>query len=491
MRSATMTAMAALVLLAGCGGSDEPDEAVASIPATVAESAPSSATTAPPVAPASTVAPATTMADGPDSEWCVVAAENREWQESIDDDTMADPEAMEAYFTEAHSRLSEARAVVPDELADHLDVAVASMEELLADLEAADWSIYDVDMSILETDEAKAAEQAIDDYNEDVCGLPSNEDEDDDGGSSLDPTSGSIREQFETKLIEGGASLTEAKCVAGEFLALDNGFDDLGDSEATELMSGIAETCDVRLADLLNWFAGFSEAPDGPATSRAPDGSVPDDDEMPSTDEMESAMVTAGATPEQATCLTDEFFGAIVDNPDIGDGTAAEGIAVFLDVGEACGTSTTNTFLWLGAALDDSNDDMAAFAAVPETLIANGASPEQADCVIEELLGNFVASGDDPGLSAFENVAATCEVELAAILRGFASAASVEGEPDPLAESEQQLVDNGATQEQAQCIVDAMIMVGLDDVGLKDRIQEECGLKPARIDELLGGMPEM
>ena len=194
-----------------------------------------------------------TFSGDPNSQWCVTNRELDELDDDFENLFLAEPEVVESKLTEMIGLYEAASSLAPPELAGDVAVSLASIKQLEAALIAADYDILNADLSVLEEDGAgQVASQNIEAYNEQVCGIPADGDDQtdsatDDGASDggFDPAAGTIREQTVNELVRTGFTQAEAECIIDKIDFTDP---DLGSDPSTMLI--VFDECGIDLARL-------------------------------------------------------------------------------------------------------------------------------------------------------------------------------------------------------------------------------------------------
>ena len=211
--------LAVLCVVAACSGDDAPAaESATAITTTTptttttASTTTTTTTTAAPTTTTTTVAPTTTVE--PLVDWCDFARRAEELGDEVSAE-IGDPEAVEEYVEAIRELTERAALIVPDELAGAWAVTVrvsALTQEALA---AADYDVFVADFSAVAELEAdnELAEAAIEAYNAESCDIEATAGD----GSTFDPAAGTLKEQFVTRLTDGGFTLDEAECVFDEY----------------------------------------------------------------------------------------------------------------------------------------------------------------------------------------------------------------------------------------------------------------------------------
>ena len=162
--------VAALALAGGACGGDDDDDAVGDAVATTDASN-----------DASNGADSEAEDDDPGgnaggSGWCEQLNDTEFDTPGFDNLDITDPDSVENAFQEIQDLMEEAADSAPDEIEDDVEILVDQARELFDALEDADFDFTELDDSALDTPEADAAAERIDEY----CGF------DDDLGDTLD-----------------------------------------------------------------------------------------------------------------------------------------------------------------------------------------------------------------------------------------------------------------------------------------------------------------
>jgi hypothetical protein len=215
-RLAALLIPAALVL-AACGGDDDTaatTTAVAGVDGTTADDADSDA-------PAGTDPAPAQPGEGSSSAYCNLfrSFEEEDPFENLDDDDFG---SFREGFEQAQGILEEIVAIAPAEIRDDFVTIAEGFGQLRAALEAVDYNFFELDESALEGFEDirfEEAGEAIDEYNERVCGIPRDDfggdlDDDVDLGGEFDDDS--IRDLIAQQLSMLGLTEAQATCVVGK-----------------------------------------------------------------------------------------------------------------------------------------------------------------------------------------------------------------------------------------------------------------------------------
>ncbi len=264
MRCRVVVLTASIVALSACGGgSDSSAGSSTSVAATSSTPVPDATTlagsepdgtasdgttatldTVAVTAPDTTENPPTFTGDA-GSDWCVAARDLEDASAAFDDVGFADPGAVEAAFEDMIPRLESAAKLAPPELRVDVERSLESLELLQEALIDVDYDFLNADLSVIDELDAatQAANERIDAYNEQVCGMTASDDSADDG--SFDPGAGTIREQTIAELVNQGFTPDEAGCIFDGFDFTDPDFAD--DMAA---IVGVFADCGIDLARL-------------------------------------------------------------------------------------------------------------------------------------------------------------------------------------------------------------------------------------------------
>jgi hypothetical protein len=335
--------------LAACSGDDGAADPAptTSVPTTT------TSTTVPPT----TVPPTTEPADSY-AEWCAISVEAEERFGDSNVFSVTDPDLLKAQLDELRRLTAQAGEVVPDEIADAWATTVQMsrlVQEAIAD---ADYDVLTADFSALADLEADddAADDAIDAFNFEHCGIDITPDDDDD--DDFDVIDGSLKDQFIGALVDVGFTDDEALCVFGayDFTAIDTPLEDAA-------IAAALEACGIppdRLVEL-------STGPDSEEFDRAVD-----------------AMVEFGLSDDEATCVVREIIVAELEGADEPEAVGFE----------QCGLDARRLVrVTLGPIL-----------------VAAGLTDDQIDCVVE----NLDLETDDREATLFA-AADACDVDRAMV----------------------------------------------------------------------------
>ncbi|MCB0995429.1 MAG: hypothetical protein KDB21_10080, partial [Acidimicrobiales bacterium] len=102
-------------------------------------------------------------------DWCALS---EDFANSFDEAFLFEGEAIAEAYEQVLARRDEALATAPPELREHVAVIFDWVEnDFLPALEAADYDLEAMDESLLDTPELEAAGDALDAYDEEVCGF--------------------------------------------------------------------------------------------------------------------------------------------------------------------------------------------------------------------------------------------------------------------------------------------------------------------------------
>ena len=160
------------------------------------------------------------FAGDPGSDWCVAARDIEVLSNALDTENLnfADPAAVESAYTALLDAVDDARGLAPSEIAADVETTYNGFSQLADALAAVDWNFLDADLSIIDELDAEmtAAGDRVGDYNEQVCGIAQDDDDDieaADGGDDFDPSAGTPREQMAAGLVALGFTVEEADCI--------------------------------------------------------------------------------------------------------------------------------------------------------------------------------------------------------------------------------------------------------------------------------------
>lgn len=162
--------------------------------------------------------------------WCDLSRELDSGETPLDDEaTMTDPDSAREAFEEFNEILDDASDAAPDEISDDFETLRDGFREFEDAFADADYNFMDLDMSVFEGLEAEMdeASDAIDQFNEEECGIESDGDDtdtteatggegDDDAtdDTGFDVGDGTIREQMVEQFVASGFTEEEANCIA-------------------------------------------------------------------------------------------------------------------------------------------------------------------------------------------------------------------------------------------------------------------------------------
>lgn len=144
------------------------------------------------------------------SKWCVAARELDSIKNDLDA-PLSSPEAAEAFFTEILPKFDAALPLAPDEIASEVALAVDGFHKLAEAFSVAGYDILEADLAILDDDLIREANDIIDQYGDQVCGIEI-ESSDESSAGDFDPTSGTITEQLIAQLMQLGLTEEQATC---------------------------------------------------------------------------------------------------------------------------------------------------------------------------------------------------------------------------------------------------------------------------------------
>lgn len=201
----------AVLVLAACGGDD--DAATTTAPTPLATDA----------GEADGASDADEGADeaGSSSDYCRLF---REFEEEDPFDTFDDDSDFGGFreaFGQAQVLLDRIQAIAPAEIRDDFATIAEGFGQLADALEDVDYNLFELDESVFEgfDERFEEAGDRIDEYNERVCGI-SSDDFDDEPAISVDPDAAfdenSVRDLVAQQLAAIGLSSEQAACVAGK-----------------------------------------------------------------------------------------------------------------------------------------------------------------------------------------------------------------------------------------------------------------------------------
>jgi hypothetical protein len=199
--------------------------------------------------------------------WCDWARQIDEAEPFGEESAVPDPAEMAAAFAEFEDIMDQAVDAAPDEIEDDVRLVAGAAKGFIEVLSDADFDLFQIDPSdervaLIDSDEVNAANERIEEYNREVCGIEtegssSDSDEvlrdgspvsgnDDDGGSLSDlPGEGTIEERVIQELIANGMTEEEAQCLTD---ALGSAF--TADVDGTEDVFAVFEECGIDMARL-------------------------------------------------------------------------------------------------------------------------------------------------------------------------------------------------------------------------------------------------
>lgn len=183
------------------------------------------------------------------SAWCVAAEEMVGLSDAMDEVDYTDPAAVERAVTDFVVAFEAIAPMAPAEIADAVATNLRGAQVLRDALAEADYDFLVADLSAIgeleaETDEAR---DQIEAYNEAVCGIdPDTDDEDDETESDFDPMEGSVRDQVIAELVRTGFTEEEAACF---FDHID--FTDPDGADDTGAIMEMLEECDIDISRLM------------------------------------------------------------------------------------------------------------------------------------------------------------------------------------------------------------------------------------------------
>jgi hypothetical protein len=214
------------------------------------------ATEDPSVDDAADAADDVTFVGDSDSNWCVAARDVEAASDQFELAGFGDPEAVEAGLGEMLGAFEFALQFAPPELAFDLEVSFASMQQVDTALAAAEYDFLNADLSILDDVDGsiQEANDRIEQYNQQVCGIPIDDEGDDTtldedvDGPDFDLTSGTIRQQIIDELVLQGFTADEAECIIDEI-----DFADPASLDDRDAIIDVFAACEIsleRLAEL-------------------------------------------------------------------------------------------------------------------------------------------------------------------------------------------------------------------------------------------------
>ncbi len=146
------------------------------------------------------------------SDWCIAARQLDSITNDIDA-TLSDPAAAEAFFTEVLPMFDAALPLAPDEIAAEVALAVDGFHQLGDAFSVAGYDILNADLAVLNDASIREANDTIDQYGEQVCGIELGS-ADESSSNDFDPSAGTITEQLITQLMQLGLTQEQATCFA-------------------------------------------------------------------------------------------------------------------------------------------------------------------------------------------------------------------------------------------------------------------------------------
>lgn len=190
-----------------------------------------------------------------DPGWCAAARKVQEASLAMDVIDPTDPEAVEAAITLMLERAEAAAPLAPPELVADVGASLELMRRLDAALAEVGYDFVRADLSgVLDGGASSAANDRIEEYNAERCGLtlPGGEDgEDGDPGGHtdgpvFDPADGPVRDQTIALLVDEGFTEDEAACL---FDHIDLSDPDFATDE--ERLVQLVETCGLDVERLM------------------------------------------------------------------------------------------------------------------------------------------------------------------------------------------------------------------------------------------------
>ncbi len=187
-----------------------------------------------------------TFTGDPNSQWCVASRELDGANDLFSDVDFTDAEAVEAAVDQMISTYEDVAPLAPPELVDDVAISLGAIKQLEAALIAADYDLLNADLSALTDDASRGSDDNIEAYNEQVCGIVSDDDGTADGGDAggdFDPLDGTIREQAVTTMVGLGFTEAEAGCFIDNVDLTDPNL-----ASDTNTIVAVFELCDIDLA---------------------------------------------------------------------------------------------------------------------------------------------------------------------------------------------------------------------------------------------------
>lgn len=183
-----------------------------------------------------------------DSAWCTAAQEMVDLSDAMDEVDYTDPAAVEQAVTDFVVAFEAIAPMAPAEIADAVATNLRGAQVLRDALAEADYDFLVADLSAIgeleaETDEAR---DQIEAYNEAVCGIDPDTDDEDETDSDFDPMEGSVRDQVIAELVRTGFTEEEAACF---FDHID--FTDPDGAEDTGAIMEMLDECDIDMSRLM------------------------------------------------------------------------------------------------------------------------------------------------------------------------------------------------------------------------------------------------
>lgn len=166
--------------------------------------------------------------------------------EELSNVDFTNPDAVREAYQNMTTEVTRLAPLAPPEIAASVEDTVAGFQQLNDALAAVEYDLLNADLTIIDELDAEmqAATDDIDQYNFDVCGIPLDDDDGEDG-SDFDPSAGTIREQAIGELVNQGFTADEAECI---FDKLDFTDPDLSSDQAA--MIQIFDDCGIDLGRL-------------------------------------------------------------------------------------------------------------------------------------------------------------------------------------------------------------------------------------------------
>jgi hypothetical protein len=188
--------------------------------------------------------------DGETNEWCALM-EGAETP-AFDELDITDPDSVESAFEEVVDLIEEAADSAPDEIEDDVQILADQFETFFDELEEADFNFAEIDQTALDSPEADAASERIDEF----CGLEPDAGETvttddaaapDDTGAAPAGGDGTVEAELMRQFTAIGMTEDQASCMVDN---LD--MEEVVANGATDPMMflDLFETCDINMAEL-------------------------------------------------------------------------------------------------------------------------------------------------------------------------------------------------------------------------------------------------